>query len=443
MRFAKRSRDEPSVRVRRLEAVSEQSATPWRLPWPVTSTLAAVVTAAASWLLVAGFCLLGWITVPQLKVSAVLQLGTQGWLLTHGVAVALPGARLSIVPLGLTLCIIALGLGACQQAVIHSRPPDPDQVGIRVVRMGLVFGLVYVVIIGVARSWAEGDRAAMPMMVGAVILVFALGLVASARALGWRPAWVPAWVRATALAALASCAVMIASGAAVFVTALIQGRDRVALIHDALQPGTLGGIMLLLVQLAWLPNFLLWCGSWAIGAGVQVGLDTIISPAQSLVGMLPSIPVLGAVPTAGPMPRASLAWLASGALAGVAGAYVLVRSLQREATDRRLGIDASAIVGALAGIAGGLAFTLLQVPAGGDLGSIRLVDLGARMGALAIMAPTSMGLAGMATGAVLGWTSTRAKPAASVATPPTAEVDEADVPTTVVADRRPTAASDE
>lgn len=444
MRIGKKNRSEPSERITRLEAVPTE-ATPWRLPWPVMTILAALGTAAASWLLVTGFCVLGWISVPQIKVLSVLKLGTQGWLLAHGISVALPGARLSIMPLGLTLCVIALGLGACQQAVIHSRPPVPGLVGVRVVRMGLVFGLVHLVLIGVARRWTEGDQATLSSLPGAVVLVFGLGLAASARAVGWRPTWLPAWVRFAGLSVLAAFSVMVATGAAVFVTTLIQNRERVAMIHDALKPGTLGGVMLLLGQLAWLPNFVLWCAAWAIGAGVQLGIDTVISPAQTLIGMLPSIPVLGAVPTAGAMPKTSLVWLVSGVLAGVAAAYVMVGSLQREERVRghHLGIDVTAIVGALIGIACGLAFTLLLVPAGGDLGNIRLVGLGARMRTLVIIAPASMGLAAMVTGTVMGWWSDRSKPTAPDARAHPEEVDEAAIPTSVVATRQSLVAADE
>ena len=82
MRLGRRSRNEPSVRVRQLEAVAP-AATPWRLPWPLMTVLAAVVTAAAGWILVTGFCVLGWISVPQIKASSVLQLGTQGIAIQH------------------------------------------------------------------------------------------------------------------------------------------------------------------------------------------------------------------------------------------------------------------------------------------------------------------------------------------------------------------------
>lgn len=431
MRLGKRSSSEPSARVRQLEAVAPD-ARPWRLPWPLMTVLAALITATAGWVLVTGFCVLGWISVPQIEVPAVLHLGTQGWLLAHGVSVALPGARLSIMPLGLTLLIIAIGLGTCQQAAIHSPPPADGQVGVRVTRMGLTFGLTYLILLGIARGWTEGELAAQASLLTAVALVFGLGLVASARALGWRPV-MPSWVRGAGLAVAAGLAVLVAGGATVFVTALFLGQNRITMIHDALQPGSLGGVMLLVGQLAWLPNFILWSGAWTTGAGVQLGLGTVVSPARSQVGMLPSIPIFGAVPPAGAMPQASLLWLAWAGLAGVAAAYVMVRWLQRDeaAHGRRLRVDLAALVGALAGIASGLAFLLLQVPAGGDLGSVRLVDLGARLQALAVMASTSMGLAGMATGAILGWLELRRKQS-----PVSQAIDEANVNTHVVTSRQ-------
>lgn len=434
MRVGRLERREQSVRVRQLETATPD-ATPWRLPWPLMAVLAAVVTAAAGWLLVAGFCVLGWISVPQIRLPVVLELGTQGWLLAHGISVALPGARLSIMPLGLTLLIIVAGLGAIQQAVIHSHPPQHGQVGVRVARMGLTFGLTYFVLLGGARGWTEGDRVGAASLLGAIVVVFGLGLLASARAYGWRPAWLPVWARAVGLSIGAAVAVLIAGGAAALATALIRGSDRVTMIHDALQPGNLGGVMLLFGQLAWLPNFILWCGSWVAGAGVQLGVGTVVSPAQSMVGMLPSIPVFGAVPPAGPMPQAGMAWLACSVAAGVVAAYVMVRRLRRDlpAQTGRLGLIQLSILGALAGIVAGLAFTMLQLPASGDLGSVRLVDVGARVGALAIMAPSTMGLAGMATAATMGWL--EARRAAQQPAPAPAEED---VPTSVVATRRPT-----
>ena len=64
--------------------------------------------------------------------------------------------------------------------------------------------------------------------------------------------------------------------------------------------------------------------------------------------------------------------------------------------------DASSLVGGLAGVLAGLVFVALGWAAGGDLGVVRLTGLGPRLLPLLVMAGTTMGLAGLLTGLVLG-----------------------------------------
>lgn len=449
MRFGRRERAEPSERIRELQADRAEIGS-WQLPWPLLTVAAAAVTAVAGWLLVVGYCVLGWISVPEINPSAVLLLGSQGWLLANGVSISLPGAQLSIMPLGLTAIICWVGFACLGVVSAHSRPAAPGRLGGRVWRVGLVFAASYAAIIGIARSLTQGALAANSSIVGALVLSVLLGLAAAARTHGWRPPVDAGLLQAGVRALAAGLAVLVCTGAVVFGAALWAGRERFIQIHDSLEPAGLGTAMLILGQLAWLPNFILWCGAWAVGAGLQLGLDTVLSPAQTLVGMLPAIPVLGAVPPAGPAPGWQLIWVFSGALAGVAASYVAVRAGLRFAGRRGvlLGADLTAIIGGVVGIVVGAVYTLLQLPASGDLGAVRLVDLGARIGALAIMAPTSMGLAGMATGWLLGFLAGRNAPAPSVAAvvasdpePAAADavadlepepVDEAEVPTTIV-----------
>ena len=189
---------------------------------------------------------------------------------------------------------------------------------------------------------------------------------------------------------------LIAVSASVLAVALFRYQDRVELIHNGLAAGTLGGVLLLLMQLAWLPNLILWSGSWALGAGMTLGLDSVVSPAANQLGILPSIPVLGALPANGPGPLSALWWLAGGVLAGALAAFVAVRARPRARFDE------TALVGGLAGVASGLAFWALAAISGGDLGAVRLVGVGARLTQLAVMAPTLLGLWGLVTGLVMG-----------------------------------------
>lgn len=216
------------------------------------------------------------------------------------------------------------------------------------------------------------------------------------------PAWLPAVGRGVRAGAL----VMIASGALVLAVALMIYRDRVVALHQGLEPGALGSVLLLLGQLVWLPNMVLWCASWVTGAGLVLGVDTVISPVWTQLGILPSIPVLGAVPQAGPGTQLALLWLLAPLLAGVSSATAVVRAqLAADAarTDQLVTRpDLTALTGALTGMATGLLVAMIVLAAGGDLGTQRLVGLGARMPHLLVMTLTEMGLAGMVAGAVLG-----------------------------------------
>lgn len=431
MGFGRRRKTEQSERIRELQAVRAEPVG-WRAPWPLLTMAAAGVTALAGWLLVVGFCVLGWIQVPAIKPAAAVSMGCQGWLLANGVPVSLPGGQVSIMPLGLTGVICWVGSACLGVVAVRSRAPGSAGAGARVLRVGLVFSASYLAILAGVRLLVQDASTGGSPLFAALVFSLLLGLIGAARAHRWRPANRSHLLLTGLRAVTAGLAVLAITGALVFTAALWTGRERFIQIHDSLGAGGLGGVMLLLSQLAWLPNYIMWCGSWALGAGIQLGLQTVISPAQTTVGLLPAIPVLGAVPPAGPMPRMALWWLASGALAGIVSALIGVRGFQAELRTRssEAGADLTAIVGAGIGMATGAFFTLLQIPAGGDLGAIRLVDLGARLGPLAIMAPTSLGLAGMATGWLLGWRAGR-QPTRQAGDDPAA-VAEAEVSTAVI-----------
>lgn len=72
-------------------------------------------------------------------------------------------------------------------------------------------------------------------------------------------------------------------------------------VGGQLHPGLLGGVVLWLGQLAALPNLLLWSAGWTTGAAVHIGAVSVGATSVH-GGLLPMIPVLGAVPSAGALP---------------------------------------------------------------------------------------------------------------------------------------------
>jgi hypothetical protein len=64
--------------------------------------------------------------------------------------------------------------------------------------------------------------------------------------------------------------------------------------------------------------------------------------------------------------------------------------------------DLSGLAGGLVGVLSGGVFALLAWASGGDLGTVRLAGLGPRLVPLLILSVTTLGLAGMLVGLVLG-----------------------------------------
>lgn len=415
MAIFRRGNPAPSERVRELRATahSEERRT---LPWPFAAALAAAVTAFAGWALLASICIMGWIMVPETPIHDVLHLAAQTWLLAHGVPAELPGSSLSIIPLGVT-GVIALGVVISGHwAVNLARFPRTKSVGQKLAGMASTYLLVYVVIMALAARWACPGSGHQVAVLRAVAVLALTTLAGFARALHWTmrqglPS-LPRWLRGVPAAIGTGLLILTAIGAVVLAISMIVNMSRITLIHDSLQPGVLGSIMLLFGQLAWLPNLILWAAAWATGAGISLGTATVVSPLQSQVGMLPAIPVFGAIPSAGPLPAPMMVWLASSFLAGGASAHLLVKRYIASDAEEPAPVENTTVIGALIAMATGLAFALLQVLAAGDLGATRLVGLGARFPAAFIMVPTAMGVAGMVVGCVLG---VRARPGAPAA----------------------------
>jgi hypothetical protein len=230
-------------------------------------------------------------------------------------------------------------------------------------------------------------------LAGAVLLSGTAAAVGSARAVGWRPgeSW-PLWVRLVPRSAGAALLTVLVGSAAVLATALARSAARITALRDSVGDDLVGQLALLGAQVAYLPTLLLWCGSWLLGAGFTLGDSSVVSPMWTQVGLLPAIPV-GAPCRTRPTGGGSTSpgcWAASW--------LELPRRGWRPRQARRF--DEQALVGGVAGVVAGFAFTLVALASRGDLGVGRLVGLGPRPVELAVMAPTLLGLSGMVTGLV-------------------------------------------
>jgi len=361
--------------------------------WPVAAVVGGLATAAVGWVLVSGLVVCGWLMGDDAGLPAALELGTRLWLLGSGVPVGVGGLDVSLVPWGLTVVTAALLWRFGGYAARRVRPASstgPFAVAVVVTLAHVLPVLSAAIFLG--EPWRAPGRWA------AVVLVLLVAAWGGAGARVGRPigsSW-PAALGGLPRAVAGALGVLLLAGTAVLVLGLVTGWDRVVDLDTALRAGSAGTALLVLIQATVLPNALVWSGSYALGAGFSMGSGTVVAPAATSLGVLPGLPLLGALPAVGPGSTLQLWWLAFGALAGALAAWLALRG----GVTRRF--DTSTLLGGLSGVAAALVFTGLAWTTSGDLGTVRLTGLGPRLVPLLVMSTTTLGLSGMVTGAVVG-----------------------------------------
>lgn len=166
-------------------------------------------------------------------------------------------------------------------------------------------------------------------------LVFVLPAIAGAVVTEWREAGAGViarlrdraeerphgWSEVPGLAALGAVVVwvgLLGLGALAVAVALLVGGGDVIALFEAGHMDALGATVTTLAQLAYLPNLAIWAFCYIAGPGFALGVDTAVSPSGTQVGVVPGIPVFGAVPESSSPWLLLLALLpvALGALAG-------------------------------------------------------------------------------------------------------------------------------
>jgi len=173
----------------------------------------------------------------------------------------------------------------------------------------------------------------------------------------------------------------------------------VVALYEGLQTGVLGGIVLTIGQLAFIPNLVIWAMAWLVGPGFSIGTGSIVSPLATQLGPIPAIPAFGAIPT-GDLSWAFLSVLlpiVTGFLVAAVTRPTLVRELGDYATGRWL-----SLAGVAVGLASGVILGFLAGLAGGSAGPGRLAHLGPDALSVGLCVALEV-----AVGAVAGFSATR------------------------------------
>lgn len=354
------------------------------------AAVGAAVTVLAGWILAAGFAVVGWLAAAPGTLWQALSVGTQLWLLGNGAGATLGAMKITLIPWGLAAVFALMHYHFAGWAARRSRA-----VTVGSVVLGVVGAMVGVYVVAVAGATVlAGDVTHLPR--AALVAAAIAGLPAAAgacHAMGVDLiSWLPRWAQPLPRAVLAAQLCLVVGGAGLLVTSLVLAYGQVGGVIDALAPGVVGNLALLVLQLAFAPNLIVWSAAFALGAGFTFGPGTIVSPTDTDLGLLPIIPVLAGLPDDGPGQPVQLAWLAVGVVAGGVAAWLTVRA------RRELRVDECCLHGGLAGALAGVVFVAIAWACGGDLGRARLSGLGPRLPELGVLAISTLGLAGLLVG---------------------------------------------
>jgi Family of unknown function (DUF6350) len=364
-------------------------------PLVVTGALAACAVTATGLAIILPLMLVGWIAAPHagLGLPGVLRSATQLWLAAHHVGFALHGAgRIGMLPLGLVVIPGFLLWRAGRWLVRSGRVSSLPEVGYA----ALAVAAPYAVLSG-ALALASRSPLVVPSLPQAVAGGFTVALCAAglgaARALApWRTlaGLLPPRPRSVVLGSAGSLALLGVAGSVLAGASLAVHLPEFRILNDSLGAGAVGAVLLLVVQLAYLPNAVIWAVCFTLGPGFAFGAGTVVAPTGAVVGPLPAFPLLAALP---PGAHASLPGWASATvlalpyLAGAFGGVLLVRAAVVPASE------AAPLWGFVSGLVTGCVTGLLAVFSGGPLGSGRLAAVGPSGWQTALVAVLEVGVA--------------------------------------------------
>ncbi|MEX3611361.1 DUF6350 family protein [Rothia sp. LK2588] len=359
---------------------------------------------------------------------SVVTLSGQIWQLIHGVPLHLQipnhgqfaaiSGTMSLIPLGLTL----IPLGLCfrsgrrlAQASYEGQFWVPTLAGalaysVFSVLVSLLLPGVYsitnpvlaaiiplwVVLLGViGGGWYESRSLAR--MIGVDAATWVAGFSQYSR---WAGSYAWAVIRSAVVAFVA----LIGLGALLAAVSIFVHWGNIVALFQQLHAGAIGDTAVTLLQLGYIPNLVVWAMALSTGAGFSFGEGTSANLGGTNLGMLPSLPVLGAIPhLAAPW---SLLLLLAPVLAGMLAGWWFFRAGENHFDDwvslklkfRPLSWLLSTLgLAVLIGLLTGLFTAALGWFAHGSLGLGRFTDIGPHPLFFALMTAATVAL-----GVVLG-----------------------------------------
>jgi Family of unknown function (DUF6350) len=395
------------------------SAVAGRRPLILIGTLAAAAVTASGLAVVTVLVVAGWMAAPHsgLGLRAVLRTAAVLWLVGQHVGFTLHGVgRIGFLPLGLVVLPGALLWRAGRWVSRVAAIGRLRHVGYAALALAGPYAVFTAALAQVSRSSEISASVPQAALCG-LLLGLAAGGLGAARALApWRQLLqlLPPRSRSLVLAVAATVAVLAATGALLAAAALAVHLPEAFRLQRSLGAGLVGTVLLLLLQIGYVPNAIVWAIAFSLGPGFAFGSGTIVAATGSALGELPAFPLLAALP---PGVHDSVpVWLtpvvlALPYLAGGIGGWLLVR------TAPTMSLEGAPLWGMATGALAGCLLGLLAAFAGGPLGDGRLAAVGPSPWQVAAIGGLELGIGAAVTAGVVNFVILRSAGAPSVTVP--------------------------
>lgn len=336
------------------------------------------------------------------STTDALRVGADAWLLGHGSHAVIAGTPFGIVPLGLVAMLVLIGFRCGRWAARRAgrdaalRGKRPDRLLAQAVGLAIACYLTAAFGVAILTTGDNAQHSYLSMMLGAMAVGLA-GLGSGlARETGRWQVWIgraPRFVRTTLEGALVAALLVVAAGAIAVVAGLVWSFNDALMLMSSMRLGVGDAVMLTVLTALLAPNAALFGGAWLLGPGFAVGTGTTVSPSAVLLGALPNLPLLAALPSADAAVPAALAIvmvvppLLAAVAAGRAQHIYGVRAW-----------DSAALRGFGVGFGGAVVVWLAMLFAGGAMGTGRMSEVGPPLAEVLVASMGGMGIGGLVGG---------------------------------------------
>lgn len=366
-------------------------------PRPISATAAVggLVAAVSTLVVCMSVALTGWFLADaggHGETTDALRVGADGWLLGHGTDLTVSGTPFGITPLAVTMVLVLATFRAGRWSARGAARVEDDRTWAGGVATYLCSYLVVLVLVAVLASEPGATHSLPRALLGGVLIAVLAGGTGLAAGTGRLEVWldrVPAWTREVAAGGVSGFLNLIAASAVLVAVSLLFSVNEAATAFSQLDLSTGDAVAFTVVAALLAPNAILFGSAYLLGPGFAVGVGTTVSPTAVSLGLVPSFPLLAALPEEGPVPG----WLRGLMVLPVLAAAVGVGLSRRGAEP--VPYDLAAARGFGAGFVAGLLATLAISLSGGPMGTGRLTDIGAPGAEVVVFATGLMSAGGL------------------------------------------------